>query len=314
MPHRRGWCNVRYRAALTAPSPVQVAGGHPDLNQGPLDLQSNALPLSYAPSWQKHGKCQIYILSYRVPVVVTAAECAAGRLTVFGSTRTSSAIFGSTQGGLGSLRFGFELTVVRAVLIAVSAVLSAALVVVREVQIAVSAVLNAVLIVLLCVVCRVLIALHEEQVEHAEQVKRWSKWSRWSKGGERMRRKRRRRKQGKLELFENARRPAVLSRTIPTSKNPAATLLGIEHSLPRWEESSLTITPPNLQSDHSLPVRRWRTSHRSATTVDLDEMCRRVWGIRVPELELPPFCDVAVRHLGSQYPFAIPTGPLTLDP
>ena len=25
--------------------------GHPDLNQGPLDLQSNALPLSYTPSW-----------------------------------------------------------------------------------------------------------------------------------------------------------------------------------------------------------------------------------------------------------------------
>ena len=23
--------------------------GHPDLNQGPLDLQSNALPLSYTP-------------------------------------------------------------------------------------------------------------------------------------------------------------------------------------------------------------------------------------------------------------------------
>ena len=24
--------------------------GHPDLNQGPLDLQSNALPLSYTPA------------------------------------------------------------------------------------------------------------------------------------------------------------------------------------------------------------------------------------------------------------------------
>nr|pir hypothetical protein K01A12.1 - Caenorhabditis elegans [Caenorhabditis elegans] len=25
--------------------------GHPELNQGPLDLQSNALPLSYTPMW-----------------------------------------------------------------------------------------------------------------------------------------------------------------------------------------------------------------------------------------------------------------------
>ena len=27
----------------------EVARGHPDLNRGPLDLQSNALPLSYTP-------------------------------------------------------------------------------------------------------------------------------------------------------------------------------------------------------------------------------------------------------------------------
>ena len=27
--------------------------GHPDLNQGPLDLQSNALPLSYTPSFRE---------------------------------------------------------------------------------------------------------------------------------------------------------------------------------------------------------------------------------------------------------------------
>ena len=26
--------------------------GHPDLNRGPLDLQSNALPLSYTPYWK----------------------------------------------------------------------------------------------------------------------------------------------------------------------------------------------------------------------------------------------------------------------
>ena len=28
----------------------KVRRGHPDLNQGPLDLQSNALPLSYTPN------------------------------------------------------------------------------------------------------------------------------------------------------------------------------------------------------------------------------------------------------------------------
>ena len=28
--------------------------GHSELNQGPLDLQSNALPLSYTPSHDKH--------------------------------------------------------------------------------------------------------------------------------------------------------------------------------------------------------------------------------------------------------------------
>ena len=28
------------------------ARGHPGLNRGPLDLQSNALPLSYTPTWE----------------------------------------------------------------------------------------------------------------------------------------------------------------------------------------------------------------------------------------------------------------------
>ena len=28
---------------------VNIQGGHPGLNQGPVDLQSNALPLSYIP-------------------------------------------------------------------------------------------------------------------------------------------------------------------------------------------------------------------------------------------------------------------------
>ena len=39
---------------------VTTSRGHPDLNRGPLDLQSNALPLSYAPTClglcQKHCK------------------------------------------------------------------------------------------------------------------------------------------------------------------------------------------------------------------------------------------------------------------
>ena len=37
--------------------------GHPDLNRGPLDLQSNALPLSYTPcdiNWSSHFN--VYIL------------------------------------------------------------------------------------------------------------------------------------------------------------------------------------------------------------------------------------------------------------
>ena len=29
-----------------------AARGHPGLNWGPLDLQSNALPLSYTPMWE----------------------------------------------------------------------------------------------------------------------------------------------------------------------------------------------------------------------------------------------------------------------
>ena len=31
--------------------------GHPDLNQGPLDLQSNALPLSYTPTARTALRC-----------------------------------------------------------------------------------------------------------------------------------------------------------------------------------------------------------------------------------------------------------------
>ena len=33
--------------------------GHPGLNQGPLDLQSNALPLSYTPSHINGGKINL---------------------------------------------------------------------------------------------------------------------------------------------------------------------------------------------------------------------------------------------------------------
>ena len=35
--------------------------GHPDLNRGPLDLQSNALPLSYTPTSAGGGLPAVYI-------------------------------------------------------------------------------------------------------------------------------------------------------------------------------------------------------------------------------------------------------------
>ena len=39
--------------------------GHSELNQGPLDLQSNALPLSYTPSHGKaHVEIKIFLLIY----------------------------------------------------------------------------------------------------------------------------------------------------------------------------------------------------------------------------------------------------------
>ena len=37
-----------------------VARGHPGLNQGPLDLQSNALPLSYIPLRKGLNSTQVY--------------------------------------------------------------------------------------------------------------------------------------------------------------------------------------------------------------------------------------------------------------
>ena len=36
--------------------------GHPELNQGPLDLQSNALPLSYTPKFMKISTIILFIL------------------------------------------------------------------------------------------------------------------------------------------------------------------------------------------------------------------------------------------------------------
>ena len=35
--------------------------GHPELNQGPLDLQSNALPLSYTPLHSLIGELILYV-------------------------------------------------------------------------------------------------------------------------------------------------------------------------------------------------------------------------------------------------------------
>ena len=37
-----------------------AAREHPGLNQGPLDLQSNALPLSYIPSTLRWKKVRVY--------------------------------------------------------------------------------------------------------------------------------------------------------------------------------------------------------------------------------------------------------------
>ena len=46
-----------------------LARGHPELNWGPLDLQSNALPLSYTPCWQlSHSILQLFIsINLRLP-------------------------------------------------------------------------------------------------------------------------------------------------------------------------------------------------------------------------------------------------------
>ena len=37
--------------------------GHPGSNRGPLDLQSNALPLSYIPAWWQCTQFHIYLLA-----------------------------------------------------------------------------------------------------------------------------------------------------------------------------------------------------------------------------------------------------------
>ena len=45
------FCVMCSRVGSDVQSTVEKARGHPGLNQGPLDLQSNALPLSYIPCW-----------------------------------------------------------------------------------------------------------------------------------------------------------------------------------------------------------------------------------------------------------------------
>ncbi|KAJ8871324.1 hypothetical protein PR048_027641 [Dryococelus australis] len=52
----------------------------------------------------RHRPCSTNLI---VLISLPAAACVAGRLDGFGSSRTGSAIFGSTQGVLGSLRLGF---------------------------------------------------------------------------------------------------------------------------------------------------------------------------------------------------------------
>ena len=48
--------------------------GHPDLNQGPLDLQSNALPLSYIPICYFTSSKRIYNPSQSVVILSLACE------------------------------------------------------------------------------------------------------------------------------------------------------------------------------------------------------------------------------------------------
>ena len=47
--------------------------GHPDLNWGPLDLQSNALPLSYTPSCWKHWS--VLTSQYKIITVFKGPLC-----------------------------------------------------------------------------------------------------------------------------------------------------------------------------------------------------------------------------------------------
>ena len=48
-----------------------VRRGHPDLNQGPLDLQSNALPLSYTPNLLYCARIYVFINIDALPLLYT---------------------------------------------------------------------------------------------------------------------------------------------------------------------------------------------------------------------------------------------------
>ncbi|KAJ8882317.1 hypothetical protein PR048_014119 [Dryococelus australis] len=58
---------------------------------------------------------------------------------------------------------------------------------------------------------------------------------------------------GKREIPVITRRPAASSGTIPSCENPGATPQGMEPSLPSWEASSLTTTPPIPGLHYAMP-------------------------------------------------------------
>ena len=53
---------VFFKGAAKATTTKKKARGHPGSNRGPLDLQSNALPLSYIPAYRNYYISRLYRL------------------------------------------------------------------------------------------------------------------------------------------------------------------------------------------------------------------------------------------------------------
>ena len=67
-------CNPSQSVVILLLACKENKRGHPDLNQGPLDLQSNALPLSYIPSCCFASSKRIYNPSQSVVILSLACE------------------------------------------------------------------------------------------------------------------------------------------------------------------------------------------------------------------------------------------------